>query len=386
MCHALIIALIPAIATAFEWKGIFHTPDDEYHWGAQKVDGGYVDPTMKLVAIPTSEHTEEALTSVTSQGTAAMELTCEEVESGGTIIPMPDKCYKLVFDQTSDQSTYIVNATGVTNIAFFAEHLPTEFEATDHYFVDTSPGSPVDIEPYFQDPVPGDGHSHGHGGGTDEEDFLGLCVCQAQANGWTLTCSDTASIQAAVDYLEATPACQADDPPKACIDKYYVMQAHHDHCLHDELPADIEKTLHDYEAFYSDCFVKRQFDDHLSACPAVDCNDAAALTAAISLLTGNCLTEEACAAEDCSAAIKTVLMAHDTCPENLLPNNLETALHNHEDPCHEVLCNSASGPFDPYLDACSAEVGAASGLRSWEAFLVTTSALLLALLFPSKPC
>merc|ERR1719388_392764 len=193
-----------------------------------------------------------------------------------------------------------------------------------------------------------------------------------------------AKISEAVANLEGKAACKATDPPEDCVMNYHVMQAHHDHCLHDALPTGIEKILHDYEHFYDDCFIKRQFNPALGACPQVDCSDATAMTKAIATLQAGCATTQACADSTCSAAIKTVLMAHDVCPEDKLPNNLEVALHDHEEPCEDQLCNTAGGAFDPYAESCGE--GAAdkvisapeSGLGSQQAFLVTMLALPLA--------
>merc|ERR1711988_1085718 len=114
----------------------------------------------------------------------------------------------------------------------------------------------------------------------------------------------------------------------------------------------IEKKLHDYEQFYDDCYVKRQFNPSLSNCPAVDCADATAMTKAIATLQAGCKTKEACADKTCSDAIKIVLAAHDLCPESSLPNNLEDALHDYEEPCDEQLCNTAEKAFDPHTDLC----------------------------------
>jgi len=379
MSCALIFALSLGRATAaeYEWKGIFYMPEDTYKWGAEKVDGGYVDPTMLIALIPASAATEDALKSASGKGKSAMALNCEEVTSGGIMTPAEDKCYKLVFDQSSDQSLYTIDAKGVQAIAFFAQHLPTEFEATEHYLKDTSG---VDIEPVAQEPDGGDAHSHGHG----DDAFESKCVCQAKEKGWKLDCSNKEAISAAVAALDANAACMAKDAPADCTLNYHVMQAHHDHCLHDALPTGIEKKLHDYEHFYDDCFIKRQFNPSLGACPVVDCNDATAMTKAIATLQAGCTSTQACADATCAAAIKVVLMAHDTCPEDNLPNNLEVALHDHEEPCEDQLCNTAGGEFDPYAEACGAAAAtapvasAASGLGSQQAFLVTMLALPLA--------
>jgi zinc transporter ZupT len=83
-----------------------------------------------------------------------LSLDCTDLQSGDTITPMEDKCYRLVFSQENWQSLYQVNAAGTAAIAFFTEHFPTEFENTAHYLKD-----PVgeDIEPVAQfpeDPAP----------------------------------------------------------------------------------------------------------------------------------------------------------------------------------------------------------------------------------------
>merc|ERR1719428_1797650 len=338
---------------------------------------------MKLVAIPVSGATAEALTAASGMGTQSMGLSCESVNSGGTIVPMENKCYKLVFDQSNSQSLYTIDASSAGAIAFFAEHLPTEFEATEHYLKDVSG---VDIEPVAQEPDGGDGHAHGHG----PEAAKNNCVCQAKEKGWKLDCTNKAAISEAVAKLDAKAECKAKDAPAECVLNYHVMQAHHDHCLHDALPTGIEKTLHDYEHFYDDCFVKRQFNPALKACPVVDCADATAMTKAIATLQAGCTSATACADATCSAAMKVVLMAHDVCPEDKLPNNLETALHDHEEPCEDQLCNSAGGEFDPYADKCPGDAdvadgtntaSGASGFGSQQAFLVATLALPLAVLF-----
>ena len=122
-----------AAAGDFEWAGIFETPADDYLWTAQKVDGAYVDPGMKLVALPATSFTDQALHDLEAAGGQAMDLNCTAVQAGGTIVPAANVCYQLEFQATAWQSLFNVDASGVAGIAFFAEHVPTEFEATAHY-------------------------------------------------------------------------------------------------------------------------------------------------------------------------------------------------------------------------------------------------------------
>merc|ERR1711869_171913 len=100
---------------------------------------------------------------------------------------------------------------------------------------------------------------------------------------------------------------------------------------------------------------------------------------AVAVLQAGCKTAAACADKTCADAMKVVLMAHDVCDEKDLPNNLEVALHDYEEPCEAQLCNSAPAAFNPYDKVCSnipgSRTSAARGFGSQAAFLVTALAL-----------
>eukprot|EP00929_Paragymnodinium_shiwhaense_P036187 TRINITY_DN19429_c1_g1_i1.p1 TRINITY_DN19429_c1_g1~~TRINITY_DN19429_c1_g1_i1.p1 ORF type:complete len:500 (+),score=72.13 TRINITY_DN19429_c1_g1_i1:43-1500(+) len=136
-------------AAPYEWAGIFKTPKEAYSWTAQKVDGKYADATMKLVALPATSSSHEALEALIPEGKHAMEETCIEVDNGDVIIPKVDTCYELHFKTEWWQSLFTVDATGVAAIAFFAEHVPAEFESTAHYLKDEAGN---DIEPDAEEP------------------------------------------------------------------------------------------------------------------------------------------------------------------------------------------------------------------------------------------
>merc|ERR1719159_130177 len=82
-----------------------------------------------------------------SKGKAAMAATCTVVTSGDTIKPAENACFLLTFDQAAAETRFTVDATGVSNIAFFGQHVPTEFEEDTHYFL-TAAGA--DVEPGAQ--------------------------------------------------------------------------------------------------------------------------------------------------------------------------------------------------------------------------------------------
>merc|ERR1719265_3101233 len=211
---------------------------------------------------------------------------------------MDDRCYKLIFDEGSRETTFKIDATGVEDISFFAEHVPTEFEdgeAEDgkHYLKDDDG---EDIEPVAQLPE-GDGHHHHggeedeHAGGEGDDPWMRNCVCQAAVQGWKLDCSTMAPVKAAVTYLNANLGdCHKENPTEECKKQFHILQSHHDHCLHNELAEDVEIHLHYFEKYYEDCQVNRQFDPNLPQCPPVECNDKAALEAAVMDLNCDCAT------------------------------------------------------------------------------------------------
>jgi hypothetical protein len=348
----------------YEWKGSFDTPLDSYTWGAQKtgtspICKAYVDPGMKFVAIPIADSKLESLTAATSKGTTAMEGSCEDVVSGGTIVPSDTKCYKLIFDENSGDSKYTLDTAGVAAVAFFTEHVPTEFEDTEHYLKDDAG---TDIEPVEQDPDPSAGGGHSHGAWKDKYD--GNCQCQAKKNGWKIDCTDKTTMMTSEQYLKDNTECKTCPSSAKCKKEYLLVQAHHDHCLHNQLPEDMEKLMHDYEHYYDDCIIPRQYNPSLGDCTPVKdsegrCKDKQAMTDAIAKLDADCGTS--CADAACVSTIQLVLMAHDTCPEEDLPEAIEYSLHDHEVVCENYLCNSATEMIDVEKIACSKEEEAHAG-------------------------
>jgi zinc transporter ZupT len=132
-----------------EWAGIFDTPEDSYIWIAQKVDGDYVDPTMKLAVIGVDAASEEDLESIEPVGEIAMDQDCVPLNHGETLVPSAGMCYLLTFDTSRWETTFPIDASGTDAIAFFAQHLPTEFEEDTHYLKLVPSGE--DIEPVAEE-------------------------------------------------------------------------------------------------------------------------------------------------------------------------------------------------------------------------------------------
>ena len=139
---------------------------------------------------------------------------CTSIVNGETIDAVANPgttCYTLTLDQTKSESKYMINVAGIANIVTFMEHLPTEFEDTAHYLVNTvgeGTADEVDVEPSVQKPDP-----------------AGKC-CESQT-----------------DMFGSTA-----DSVKATIGAFKSVVAYHDLCGHDELPDMVEKDFHDYEA------------------------------------------------------------------------------------------------------------------------------------------
>ena len=164
-------------AGPFEWAGVFEIADSSHTWTMQKVDGAYADPSMRLVLIPTDAATEEAMEAA-EEGVGEMIEgdSCTVIEDGETMTPIAAEgsCFELHVG-VGDDSTFTIDTTGVSALAAYAQHVPTEFERDTHYLADSAGN---DIEPVAQES--GGGHDHDHGGhgeegeieaGEDEEAF-----------------------------------------------------------------------------------------------------------------------------------------------------------------------------------------------------------------------
>lgn len=152
MKASILLSLLTIVA-GYEWAGIFATPYRNYMWTAQKAKEEahgehnhmvYPDASMKIVALPATNATAEILQGLKEKGASAMETECLNLTAGESFAPEEGKCYRLQFDNKLWQSLFVVDATATKFTAFFAEHVPIEFEATAHYLKD-SEGN--DVEP-----------------------------------------------------------------------------------------------------------------------------------------------------------------------------------------------------------------------------------------------
>jgi zinc transporter ZupT len=123
-------------AHAFEWAGIFETPENEYVWQAQKVADAYADATMKMVIYGESAAGHDELEARESIGDAAIGGNCLTIKTRDSVLTPGSGCVNLEFSNSWHTTPFKINTTGIAAVSIFAEHIPTEFERDAHYLKD----------------------------------------------------------------------------------------------------------------------------------------------------------------------------------------------------------------------------------------------------------
>jgi hypothetical protein len=141
---------------AFEWAGVFRVADSSHTWSMQSVGGEYADATMRLVLIPTDAPTAVMMESgEEGAGSLIAGETCAVIEDGASMTPAAEgSCFELHVG-AGDDSTFTIDTSGISGVAVYAQHLPTEFERDRHYLHDSSG---AEVEPIAQESAGGDRH------------------------------------------------------------------------------------------------------------------------------------------------------------------------------------------------------------------------------------
>ncbi len=176
---------------AFEWVGAFELEAGEYVWSFSKVGGEYADPAMKMVILPADEASAHGIEK--NEGVAGGYFSGEvkEVKDGGELEPL-NGAYQLAFDQSKPVSAFRVKIAQKGSYVVFTEHMPTEFEAGEH-FLKNARGE--DVEAKAEEPEAehhhgeghemAEGHAHGHHhhhGGKDPHIWLDLVLAQTMVD------------------------------------------------------------------------------------------------------------------------------------------------------------------------------------------------------------
>jgi ABC-type Zn uptake system ZnuABC Zn-binding protein ZnuA len=160
----------------FEWGGIFDLAPGTYRWTFARKDGKYADPAMKMVILPAAGKDAAAIDRLKPAAEKAFEGDVAHRESGAELTP-GGQAYTLMFDDGKDVTAFTVRIEKAGPYGFFTEHMPTEFEAGEHFFKDAE-GRDVeavaqepegehgdeDAEPHGDDHGAESGHHHQHPG------------------------------------------------------------------------------------------------------------------------------------------------------------------------------------------------------------------------------
>jgi hypothetical protein len=270
------------------------------------------------------------------------------VNKGETITPSTNACYTLTFDASVAETTFVVDTSDAANIAFFAQHFPTEFEVTKHYFKDGE----TDIEPAAQESVVA-GASHSHGAGSIE--IGGTCACEQTGDfPFTIDCSAVEVIRAAMADIGTCEksTCKTN---KKCQTAFFIIQAHHDHCDHDTLTYEEEAAMHDFETSCTNCQIYRKYepgnvDCHFMPAEAQPyCADPSTSVHAMNVLSDECTkgaSGTCCESEVTKGAFATIVAYHDLCDPSDVPQEVEMAFHDYEKPCANHFCNMIGAEYD----------------------------------------
>ena len=160
--------------------------DASHTWSMQKVNGAYADPSMRLVLIPTDTPDEATLHSLEGGVEALIEGDCTVVEDGETMQNIADTgtCFELHVG-TDDDSTFNMDTTGLSGLAIYAQHVPTEFERDQHYLKDSTG---ADIEPVAQE---GGGDHGGHDDHDDTADTMTMMTTEIMTITMTTLAMET---------------------------------------------------------------------------------------------------------------------------------------------------------------------------------------------------
>merc|ERR1719506_2481100 len=146
-----------------------------------------------------------------------------------------------------------------------------------------------------------------------------------------------------------------------CKKNFAIVEAHHDFCLHDDVPQDVEIGFHDLEEACGEkgarahCYIGRLPDPDHEKCDLVPCpEDGGPQVDAIgaTLNDNNCSAN--CATATCTDAFRTLRVLHDLCgftddsddhsghdhdhSGHRRMQDVDAELHRFEEPCDAVAC------------------------------------------------
>jgi hypothetical protein len=119
-------------------------------------------------------------------------------------------------------------------------------------------------------------------------------------------------MQTAYDALvkDCLTKCDSD----ACKKNFAIVEAHHDFCLHDDVPKEIEVGFHDLEEVCAmQCVIGRLKDPDHSVCEKMDCptHESVIFEVVKTLYDNGCATK--CPEKECGKSFREIKYIHDMC-------------------------------------------------------------------------
>ncbi len=149
----------------FEWAGAFDLKKGEYSWSFSKVDGKYADPAMKMLIVKADKQSDDLIETYEHRAKDIFEKNKTSIAKDNDFLKTSNSFYKLNFNENKNKSTFKIKIEKAGKYLFFTEHLPSEFEGSEHFFKDLKNN---DIEAFDSHPKESeDEHHHHHHGEKD---------------------------------------------------------------------------------------------------------------------------------------------------------------------------------------------------------------------------
>ena len=188
------------------------------------------------------------------------------------------------------------------------------------------------------------------------------CACEYEELNLTMNCTNSGAIQEAYDNWFLSSICnstsdcgdsEGDSSEAAnCQMYYYFVQGHHDYCPDDDIPDEILVGFHTMEdGGCEDCEVDKQYNPDVGDCPSVNCdNSTDAQIQVDNLSMYNCSLN--CSLNICISSFQLIRAYHDDCEDGdaALIDDLETGIHDYEEPCEDYECNTHNSTFEFVCD------------------------------------
>ena len=111
-----------------------------------------------------------------------------------------------------------------------------------------------------------------------------------------------------------------------------------------------EKLFHDFEDGCAGCDISRPYNADLNKCSTVDCDNSQLANLMLQTLENDCPDgTNCCNTNNTQAAYTIIYSMHAVCDHDDVPESVEKGIHEFEEACHDVSCNTVGPEYDPYV-------------------------------------